>query len=251
MKYTVYTLFPALLEPWTREALLGKAASAGLIEFRIRDLRRHANDKHNRVDDTPYGGGAGMVIRVDVAARAVAEAMAEAEPPDEVILLTPAGEPFNQATAEKLAANSRHLCMLAGRYEGFDARTESLVTRELSIGDYVLMGGELAALTVIEATARLVPGVLGAADSAAQESYATGLLDYPEFTRPLEFAGTRVPDVLLSGHHGEVARWRRRQALLRTWLRRRDLLERADLDDQDREFLLRLEDAECAPDTDS
>lgn len=234
MKYTVLTLFPQLIRPWTKEALLGRAANAGLISFDVRDLREYAGNRHRRVDDTPYGGGAGMVIRVDVAARALAEVTAP--PPDETILLSPAGEPLTQRLAETLATKT-HLCLLSGRYEGFDARTEGLVTREVSVGDFVMMGGEVAALALIEATARLLPGVLGDADSHAQDSFTTGLLDYPEYTRPLEFAGQGVPEVLLSGHHANVTRWRREQALLRTLARRPELLEGAVLSDAERRFL--------------
>ena len=236
MKYTVYTLFPQLLAPWTDEALLGRAVAAGHISIDLRDLRAHANNKHNRVDDTPYGGGAGMVIRVDVVARALEEVKASKFPPDEVILLSPAGEPLTQALVEDLATR-QHLCMVAGRYEGFDARVETLVTRELSIGDFVLMGGEVAALALIEATARLVPEVLGDAASHQQDSFTTGLLDYPEYTRPAEFAGSKVPDVLLSGHHARVDAWRREQALKRTLARRPDLLEQAELTPEDKAVL--------------
>lgn len=223
MRYTIYTLFPQLIAPWTQEALLGRAVDEGRISFAVRDLRRFAGNRTNRVDDAPYGGGAGMVIRVDVAAAAIDEVAAEDPPPDEVILLSPAGEPLTQPLVEELATR-RHLCLLSGRYEGFDARTERLVTREVSIGDFVLMGGELAALCLVEATARLLPGVLGAAASHQEDSFATGLLDYPEYTRPASFRGMDVPDVLLSGHHGRVEAWRREQALERTKARRPDLL---------------------------
>lgn len=241
MIYSVLTLFPGLLEPWRDEALLGKAQRAGHIDIRLRNVRDVATDKHKSVDDTPYGGGAGMVMRVDIVAKALealhADCQRDGTPlPDETILLTPAGEPFTQKHAEDLAAK-QHLCLLAGRYEGFDSRVESLVTREISIGDYVLMGGEIAALALIEATARLQPGVLGAADSHLQDSHSTGLLDYPEYTRPLEFNGERVPDVLLSGHHANIDRWRRQQALLRTLERRPDMLEHAPLTEEDRAFL--------------
>lgn len=239
MKYTVYTLFPQLIVPWTQEALLGRAVERGLIEIAVRDLRDHANDKHKRVDDSPYGGGAGMVIRVDVAARAIAEVGASKPPPDEVILLSPAGQPFSQALAEDLA-NKQHLCLLSGRYEGFDARTEALVTREVSVGDYVLMGGEIAALTLIEATARLLPDVLGDAASHQQDSFTTGLLDYPEYTRPAEFNGVSVPNVLSSGHHAKVETWRRQEALRRTAQRRPDLLAKALLNAKDKKFLQSL-----------
>jgi tRNA (guanine37-N1)-methyltransferase len=241
MKYTIYTLFPNLITPWLNEALLAKAIERQLIDVDVRDLRKHAGNKHNRVDDTPYGGGAGMVIRVDVAARAIAEIQAESLP-DEIILLSPAGETFTQKIAEELVTK-KHLLFLCGRYEGFDARVEKLVTRELSIGDYVLMGGEIAALTILEATARLLPGVLGDADSHAQDSFTTGLLDYPEYTRPLEFNNEKVPDVLLSGHHANIETWRRREALRRTLERRPELLERLELSKEDKKLLQEIKRA--------
>lgn len=240
MKYTVLSLFPRLLKPWTEEALLGRAAKAGLIEFALHDLRTYTQDKHRSVDDTPYGGGAGMVIRVDVVARAL-RALQEEDPADEVILLAPAGVPFTQRVAEELATK-RHLLLVAGRYEGFDARVDNLATRELSIGDFVLMGGEIAALAVIEATARLLPGVLGDADSHAHDSFSSGLLDYPDYTRPPVFEGESVPEVLMSGHHARIARWRRERALERTRLRRPELLEGLELSDDDRAFLAGLEE---------
>jgi tRNA (guanine37-N1)-methyltransferase len=239
MRITVYTLFPHLIDAWRDEALVGRAVARGLLQLEARDLRRFAGNRTGRVDDAPYGGGAGMVIRVDVAAAAIAEARADDPPPDEVALLSPAGAPLTQAVVEALATR-RHLVLLCGRYEGFDARTEALVDREVSIGDFVLMGGELAALCIVEATARLLPGVLGDADSHRHDSFTTGLLDYPEYTRPLVHAGASVPDVLRSGHHAEVARWRRREALRRTLARRPDLLDRAPLDDDDRRWLTEL-----------
>ncbi|MFO8149409.1 MAG: tRNA (guanosine(37)-N1)-methyltransferase TrmD [Trueperaceae bacterium] len=239
MRFTVYTLFPQLIEAWRGEALIGRAARHGLIELEARDLRRFAGNRTGRVDDAPYGGGAGMVIRVDVAAAAIAEARAGDPTPDEVVLLSPAGAPLTQRTVEALA-RQRHLVLLCGRYEGFDARTEALVDREVSLGDFVLMGGELAALCLVEAVARLLPGVLGDADSHAQDSFTTGLLDHPEYTRPPEFEGSPVPEVLRSGHHAEVARWRRREALRRTLERRPDLLQGAPLDDEDRAWLASL-----------
>ncbi len=239
MKYTLLTLFPNLLRPWTEEALLGRAVKNGHLSFDVRDLRDYAENKHRNVDDTPYGGGAGMVIRVDVAARAI-EAVKRESLPDEVILLSPAGEPFTQKMAEDLAAKE-HLCLLSGRYEGFDARVESFVIKEVSIGDYVLMGGEIAALALIEATARLVPGVLGDAQSYEQDSFSTGLLDYPEYTRPAEYEGMGIPEILTSGHHANVERWRRERALERTLARRPDLLEHANLTNADRTFLKTLQ----------
>jgi tRNA (guanine37-N1)-methyltransferase len=236
MRFTVYTLFPQLIEAWRSEALIGRAVRNGLLELEARDLRRFAGNRTGRVDDAPYGGGAGMVIRVDVAAAAIDEVRAETPPPDEVVLLSPAGAPLTQRTVEALAARS-HLVLLCGRYEGFDTRTEALVDREVSVGDFVLMGGELAALCLVEAVARLLPGVLGDADSFAQDSFTTGLLDHPEYTRPLVHAGREVPEVLRSGHHAEVARWRRREALRRTLERRPDMLAAADLSADDRRVL--------------
>ncbi len=239
LRYTVLTLFPRLIQPWTEEALLAKAIGRGLIQINVRDIRDFTHDKHRQVDDYPYGGGAGMVLRPDV----VVEAIEDQLPADEVILLTPAGEPFNQSMAEELAAKE-HLVLVSGRYEGIDARVENFVTREVSIGDFVLMGGEVAALAIIEATARLVPGVLGDPESHRLDSFSWGLLDYPQYTRPPEFRGLKVPEVLTSGHHGKVAEWRRREALRRTLERRPDLLEGAELSEQDRAWLEMLREGE-------
>lgn len=236
LRFTVYTLFPNLIEAYLGEALMSRALKSGLVAVEARDLRRFAGNRTGRVDDTPYGGGAGMVMRVDVAAAALAEVSADDPPPDEVILLSPAGQRLDQDLVAELAGK-RHLCLLSARYEGFDARVEGLVTREVSLGDFVLMGGELPSLCLIEAVTRLLPGALGAAESHQHESFTTGLLDYPEFTRPLEFEGLAVPEVLLTGHHANVARWRREQALRRTFERRPDLLDAADLDEQERALL--------------
>jgi len=237
LRYTILTLFPGLLRPWTEEALLRRAIERGLIGVEVRDLRDYALGRYRQVDDYPYGGGAGMVLRPDVVIPAIEAAL----PADEVILLTPSGTPFTQEVAEELSKKS-HLVLVAGRYEGFDARVERFVTRELSIGDYVLMGGEAAALVVLEATARLVPGVLGEPESTKEESFSWGLLDYPQYTRPPEYRGLRVPEVLLSGDHEKIRRWRRAQALLRTLLRRPELLKRAKLRAED-VFLLAETDA--------
>ena len=235
LRYTVLTLFPRLIQPWTEEALLARAIQRGLIRIDIRDIRDYARDKHRQVDDYPYGGGAGMVMRPDVVVSAIEDQL----PADEVILLTPAGEPLKQPLVEELAT-SEHLVLVSGRYEGIDARVENFVTREISIGDFVLMGGEVAALAVIEATARLVPGVLGDPESHQLDSFSWGLLDYPQYTRPPEFRGLEVPEVLLSGHHGRVAEWRRREALRRTLKRRPDLLKSAELSEEDRRWLEEL-----------
>ncbi len=238
LRYTILTLFPGLVRPWTEEALIAKAIERGLVQVDVRDIRDYTTDKHRQVDDYPYGGGAGMVMRVDVVVRAIEAAL----PADEVILLSPAGEPFTQRMAEELS-QKRHLVLLAGRYEGIDARVEHFVTREVSIGDYVLMGGEVAALAILEATARLVPGVLGDPESHQKDSFSWGLLDYPQYTRPPEFRGLKVPEVLTSGHHARIERWRRERALERTLWRRPDLLKRAPLTAEDLEFLARFDAA--------
>jgi tRNA (guanine37-N1)-methyltransferase len=238
MKYSILTLFPGLIRPWLEEALIQKAIEKGLIEVEIRDIRDHAENKHNIVDATPYGGGAGMVMKVDVVVRAIV-AVGEA---DEVILLTPAGQPLTQRLAEELAApkadgSAKHLVLVCGRYEGIDARVENFVTREISIGDYVLMGGELGALVLLEATSRLIPGVIKEAESHQQDSFSTGLLDYPHYTRPAEFRGLEVPEILISGHHAKINEWRRKQALKRTKARRPDLLNGVELTPKDMVWL--------------
>ncbi|SEJ21795.1 tRNA (Guanine37-N(1)-) methyltransferase [Deinococcus reticulitermitis] len=240
LHFSFLTLFPELLAPFAAEAILGKARARGLIEVDLINLRDFAENKHLKVDDTPYGGGAGMVIRVDVAARALKGLSARGlPPPDEVILFSPAGERFTQAHAEEWATK-RHLAFLCGRYEGFDARTEALVTRELSVGDFVMMGGEAAAACVLEAVARLRPGVLGDAASHQDDSFSSGLLDYPEYTRPPEWEGRAVPEVLRGGNHAAIGRWRRERALERTLARRPDLLPGAALTPQDSADLLAL-----------
>lgn len=243
LTFSILTLFPELLRPFTEEALLGKARDKGLLAYRLIDLRGYAGNKHNKVDDSPYGGGAGMVIRVDVVARAL-EALHAPDvdtpvAPDEVILLTPAGPRLDQRIAEELASK-RHIALLCGRYEGFDARTERLVTRELSLGDFVMMGGEAAAACVMEAVGRLVPGVIGDEASHLQDSFSSGLLDYPEYTRPVSWQGEDVPPELLSGNHAAIERWRRDQALGRTLSRRPDLLLHANLTPLDSAALLAL-----------
>ncbi|MER3482819.1 MAG: tRNA (guanosine(37)-N1)-methyltransferase TrmD [Meiothermus sp.] len=236
MKYSILTLFPELVRPWTQESIVEKAINKGLIQVDVRDIRDATTDKHKTADDTPYGGGAGMVMRVDV----VVKAIEAAGPADEVILLSPAGIPFNQKIAEELVAKE-HIVLVCGRYEGIDARVENFVTRELSIGDYVLMGGELGALVILEATSRLIPGVIKEAESHQQDSFSTGLLDYPHYTRPAEFRGLGVPEILISGHHGKIAEWRRKQALKRTKQRRPDLLDGAELTAKDLLWLKELD----------
>ena len=236
LHFSLLTLFPELLRPFTQEALLGRAVTAGLLSFGLHDLREYAGNRWRKVDDSPYGGGAGMVIRVDVVERALA---ALPERPDEIILLTPAGQRFDQKMAEELSGR-RHLALLCGRYEGFDARVETLVTREVSLGDFVMMGGEAAAACVIESVARLRPGVIGDEQSWREDSYSSGLLDYPEYTRPADWQGMGVPDVLQGGNHAAITRWRRDRALERTLARRPDLLSTAGLTPHDSAALISL-----------
>ncbi|MDQ1439053.1 MAG: tRNA (guanine37-N1)-methyltransferase [Acidimicrobiaceae bacterium] len=222
MRVDVFTIFPAMVEGFVGQSLLGKARREGVVDIRVHDLRSAAIDPHRSVDDAPFGGGAGMVL----APEPVFGAVEKVDPPRPLYLLGPGGRRFDQALAHELAQRPDGFSLLCGRYEGVDQRVvEHLVDDELSVGDYVLAGGEVAALVVIEATARLVPGVMGNEASAEDESFTDGLLEYPQYTRPAEFRGWAVPEVLLSGHHANVARWRRAQALRRTLSRRPDLIE--------------------------
>jgi len=224
MRIDVLTLFPQMFGPVLSESMLKIAQQKGLLEIRLHDIRSHSTDKHRKVDDRPYGGGPGMVMKPDCVLDCVDAAEAEDPRPATRILLTPQGEPFSQQLAKRFAAEER-LLLICGRYEGFDERIiDGLSPFKLSIGDYVLTGGELPAMVVIDAVARLVPGVLGHPLSAAQESFEDGLLDFPQYTRPVELRGMRVPDVLLSGNHAEIEAWRRDQARLKTSQTRADLL---------------------------
>ncbi|PWH18623.1 MAG: tRNA (guanosine(37)-N1)-methyltransferase TrmD [Anaerolineae bacterium] len=239
MRFDIFTLFPDVFQPYLQTSILQRAQQKGLIEVHLHNIRDYATDKHHITDDEPYGGGGGMVMKPEPIFAAV-ESVLGAPPACPVILLTPQGKTFNHQIARQYA-QLETLALICGRYEGVDERVrEHLVTDELSIGDYVLSGGELAALVVLDAVSRFLPGVLGDPDGAVDDSYALGLLEYPHYTRPAEFRGWRVPDVLLSGDHGRIARWRREQALLRTWQRRPDLLEKATLSKEDKAFLERL-----------
>jgi tRNA (guanine37-N1)-methyltransferase len=222
------------------QSILRRAQEKHLVEIRVHDLRNWTHDRHRVVDDVPYGGGAGMVLKPEPFFEAV-DALRQGE--SQVLLLTPQGERFNHAMACRLA-EARHLIFLCGRYEGFDERVRTLADREVSLGDYVLSGGELPALVLIDATVRLIPGVLGDEDSAGQDSFAGGLLDHPHYTRPPVYRGFRVPEVLLSGDHEQIRRWRRREALHRTLRRRPDLLDRATLSVEDRGLLSEIQTTE-------
>jgi tRNA (guanine37-N1)-methyltransferase len=237
MKFDIVTIFPAMIEAGIGEGVVSRGVERGLVDVAVHDLRRWTTDRHRTVDDVPYGGGPGMVMKAEPLMRAVEDIRATRGTPDSVVLLSPQGRTFTQAEAERLA-RLRHVVLLCGRYEGMDERVREMVaTEELSIGDYVLSGGELAALVVVDAVSRLVPGVVGDEQSVAQDSFSRGLLDYPHYTRPAEIAGHRVPDVLLSGHHSDVRRWRRKAALARTLDRRPDLIASATLDDEERALL--------------
>ena len=236
MRIDVVTLFPELIELPLRISIVGRAVESGLLDFGVHDLRKHGLGRHRSVDDYPYGGGAGMVMRPEPLFEAV-EPLRDAGA--HVILLDPAGERLTDGLARTLAGLP-HLALVCGRYEGIDERVRTLTHREISIGDYVLTGGELPALVLIDAVARLVPGVIAQA-SHEGDSFASGLLEHPQYTRPEVFRDLPVPPVLLSGHHGAVERWRREEALRRTHQRRPDLLETAELDAEDRAFLETLE----------
>jgi tRNA (guanine37-N1)-methyltransferase len=235
MRIDVITLFPELVELPLRTSIIGRAAESGVVEFGVHDLRDHGLGRHRSVDDEPYGGGAGMVMRPEPLFSALEPLRARGA---HVILLDPAGERLTDRLARELAALP-HLALVCGRYEGIDERVRELVDREVSIGDYVVTGGELPALVLVDAVVRLVPGAIARA-SHEDDSFASGLLEYPQYTRPESFRGHDVPPILLSGNHAEVDRWRRREALRRTFERRPDLLDAAPLDDMDRAFLATL-----------
>lgn len=227
MRVDVVTLFPELFERFLETSFVGRGRSGGQLDVRLRALRDYGLGNHKSVDDTPYGGGSGMVMRVDVLA-ACMDALDEDAPGGvraHRVLLTPQGRPFDQTLARSLAARPA-IMLVCGRYEGFDERVRSLVQEEVSLGDFVMTGGEVAAMAVIEACVRLLPGVLGNEESTREESHAEGLLEYPHFTRPVEFRGMRVPDVLQSGNHAAIARWRQEQSVQRTEERRPDLMQK-------------------------
>ncbi len=220
----VITIFPAMIEAGLAEGVVGRARTRGVVEIRVRDLREYTDDRHRAVDDQPFGGGPGMVMKPEPLFRAVEAIEAERGKASAVVLMTPQGRRLTHEEAERLSALER-LIVICGRYEGVDERvTEALVTDEISIGDYVLSGGELPALVMIDAAVRLVPGVVGDADSVDGDSFVRGVLDHPHYTRPAVFRGMAVPDVLVSGHHAEIERWRHDERLRRTRARRPDLL---------------------------
>lgn len=240
MRFEVVTIFPEMIEGAAGIGLIGKACERGVLSIRARTPREFATDKHNSVDDAPYGGGSGMVMMPEPLLQTMeafdAEAAAAGQPRARRVLLTPQGRPFTQAVARELSAEPG-LMLLCGRYEGVDHRLLDYLDDEISLGDFVLNGGEVAALAVIEAVGRLVPEVVGNAESLTEESHAAGLLEYPQYTRPRDFRGAEVPSVLLSGNHAAIAKFRRDQALIRTAQRRPDLIASVDLSDEERRML--------------
>jgi len=242
MTVDLVTIFPAMIEQPLAAGVLGRAIGNGTLDVRVRDLRDFTTDRHRVVDDVPYGGGPGMVLKPEPLFRALDAVEADRGTPLTVVLTSPQGRPFTQAEAQRLSRVA-HLVLLCGRYEGIDERVRARVTEEISIGDYVLSGGELPALVILDAVARLVPGVVGDEQSVAEDSFSRGLLDFPQYTRPAEVGALKVPDVLMSGNHADIRRWRKREAVSRTLERRPDLLVDADLDDEERAILRELKGA--------
>jgi len=246
MRIDVLTLFPAMFDGPMTESMLWKARDRGLLDLRLHDIREFSTDKHRKVDDIPYGGGGGMIMQPEPLVRAVERVLEDAPPNVPVILMSPQGRVFSHAIAKELAQQER-IVILCGRYEGVDERVRELVvTDEISIGDYVLTGGELPAMVVIDAVVRHIPGVLGARWAADQDSHADGVLEGPHYTRPPVFRGLPVPDVLQQGNHEEIVRWRREQGLRRTWQNRPDLLLKARLTDEEKYLLATFAGEEAA-----
>ncbi len=237
MKFDIVTIFPKMVAGPLAEGIVSRGIANGLLDVRVHDLRTFTTDRHRVVDDMPFGGGPGMVMKPEPLFRAVEAIITERGRPGAVILTSPDGERLTQKMAVRLRG-LEHIAILCGRYEGVDDRVRThLATEEVSIGDYVVSGGELPALVIVDAVARLVPGVVGDEQSVARDTFSKGLLDFPQYTRPADFEGHAVPATLLSGNHKEIERWRRREALMRTLERRPDLLDNADLDEQDRALL--------------
>lgn len=245
MQFDVFTILPEVFPSYFDTSILKKARERGLINVHVHDIRDYTHDKHHTTDDTPYGGGGGMVMKPEPIFEAIESVLGLAShlPSPQavpVILLTPQGRVFTQRVAEELSRHE-HIALLCGRYEGIDERVrEHLVTDEISVGDYVLTGGELPAMTLIDAVSRLLPRVLGDPTGAEDDSHSMGLLEYPHYTKPSDFRGWKVPEVLLSGNHGKIEKWRREQALARTFLKRPDMLEKTELSEKDQTFIERL-----------
>jgi tRNA (guanine37-N1)-methyltransferase len=243
VKIDIVTIFPQMVESALAEGVVGRAREGGRLDIAVHNLRDFTTDRHHVVDDVPFGGGPGMVMKPEPFFAALEAIRERRGKPDAVVLMSPAGRLLTDRIARQMA-DVAHVVILCGRYEGIDERVrEALASDEISIGDYVLSGGELAALVLVDAVARFVPGVVGDERSVAEDSFARGLLDYPQYTRPAECAGRRVPDVLLSGHHGDIRRWRRAEALRRTFERRPELLQDAALDAEEKRWLAEWSEA--------
>ncbi|MBU7568341.1 tRNA (guanosine(37)-N1)-methyltransferase TrmD [Weissella sagaensis] len=242
MRIDVLSLFPNMFAPM-RESIIGKTVERGLVDFNVTDFRDYTENKHHKVDDEIYGGGQGMLLMPQPLFDAMDAVEKAAGNRGRVILMDPAGKTFNQPMAEELA-KEEHLTIIAGHYEGYDERIRSLVDDEISLGDFVLTGGELGAMVVVDATVRLLDEALGDDRSAVDESFSTGLLEYPQYTRPADFRGLKVPDVLLSGHHANIATWKQKEALRRTYQRRPDLLENYEFTADERKLLKEVEQEE-------
>jgi tRNA (guanine37-N1)-methyltransferase len=239
MRFDIVTIFPAMIEQAVAAGIVGRAIDRGTLSVAVHDLRLFTTDRHRVVDDVPYGGGPGMVLKPEPIGRALDAIENDGGGKPLIVLTSPQGTRLSQAVAERLAGAPR-LLIVCGRYEGVDERVRTRIDEEISIGDYVLSGGELGALVIVDAVARMVPGVVGDEQSVAEDSFSRGLLDFPHYTRPAEWNGARVPEVLLSGNHAAIRRWRKREALARTYLRRPDLLAAAVLDDEEQELLREL-----------
>jgi tRNA (guanine37-N1)-methyltransferase len=241
MTFDIVTIFPRMVEAGVAEGVVRRGIDAGVLDVRVHDLRDFTVDRHRTVDDMPYGGGPGMVMKVEPFVKAIDHVKATRGVPGAVVLLSPQGRAFTQSEARRLR-DTGHVVLLCGRYEGIDERVRTLVaTEEISVGDFVVSGGELPALLVLDAVSRLVAGVVGDEASVEADSFTRGLLDCPHYTRPATFAGLAVPDVLMSGHHEAVRRWRKREALARTLERRPELIGAAELDDEERRWLAEIQ----------
>lgn len=242
MKIDVLTLFPEMIEAPMNQSIMKRAQENNIIDVNVIDFRNYGQGKHKLVDDTPYGGGAGMLLKPEPLFEAMDALKAESNTEPRVILMDPAGKPFDQKMAEEFA-EEEHLVFICGHYEGYDERIRTLVTDEVSLGDYVLTGGELASLVMMDATVRLLPDVLGNNQSALEDSHSSGLLEHPHYTRPVEYRGMVVPEVLRNGNHKLIDEWRRHESLKRTAERRPDMLENADLTEEDKDYLQSLSES--------
>ncbi len=240
MRFDILTIFPDMFASPFEHSILKRARETGVIEINLVNIRDFAEDKHHMTDDYPYGGGSGMVMKPEPIVKGLRQIESK-KGKGKVILLSPSGKRFDQETAKRLSAEE-HIVLICGRYEGIDERVrERFIDEEISVGDYILTGGEFPAMVIVDAVSRLIPGVLGCAESPEEESFSESILEYPQYTRPPEFEGMKVPDVLLSGNHAEIAKWRKREALKKTLLVRPDLLEKADLTNEDKKVIEGLE----------